>query len=139
MLFIIPLFISIAVNGVVFVLAARMKTDVFTDITYSLTFVLVAAFAFAFRAGSVPEQVFVLAFVLAWAVRLGSYLFTRIRKTGVDHRFDAMRDNPVSFGSFWALQAVTVWIVMLPYCALMAGGDTAPVSPLVARLAILIG
>lgn len=139
MLYIVPFLISIAVNGVFFVLAVRMKTDVFTDITYSLTFVLVAAFAFAFRSGSVPEQVFALAFVLAWAIRLGSYLFTRIRKTGVDHRFDSMRDNPVSFGSFWALQAVTVWIVMLLYYALMAGGAAAPASPFVARLAFLAG
>lgn len=139
MVYFVPLVISIAVNGVFFILAARMKTDVFTDITYSLTFVLVAAFTFAVRSGSIPEQVFALVFVVLWAVRLGGYLFTRIRKTGVDHRFDDKRGNPVRFGMFWSLQAITVWIAMLPFCTLMAGGEVQPVSPFIARLAFLAG
>ena len=32
----------------------------------------------------------------------------------VDHRFDDKRDSFIKFGSFWILQAITVWIVFLP-------------------------
>ena len=42
--------------------------------------------------------------VMAWAFRLGSYLFTRILKDGKDKRFDNVRDNPLRFFSFWTIQ-----------------------------------
>ena len=41
---------------------------------------------------------------MAWAFRLGSYLFTRILKDGKDKRFDNVRDNPLRFFSFWTIQ-----------------------------------
>ena len=41
---------------------------------------------------------------MAWAFRLGSYLFTRIIKDGKDKRFDNVRDNPLRFFSFWTIQ-----------------------------------
>jgi steroid 5-alpha reductase family enzyme len=51
---------------------------------------------------------------MVWGIRLGSYLFTRILTIKVDHRFDDKRSNPLRFGMFWLLQAITVWVVMLP-------------------------
>ncbi len=57
---------------------------------------------------------------MLWAFRLGTYLFTRIHKIKVDHRFDQMRDNPLRFLNFWLLQAVTVAVVLLPVAASVA-------------------
>ena len=37
-----------------------------------------------------------------------------MHKVGKDSRFDAMRGNFVKFGQFWVLQAITVWVLMLP-------------------------
>lgn len=132
------LLLSLGINGLFFVLAARLKTDVFTDITYSLTFIVLGLLGFVFRRGPFPEQAIVLVFVLLWAVRLGSYLFRRILKTKVDHRFDAMRDSPVEFGKFWALQAVTVWVVMLPVTGLM-NAEALWASPVLQRLTLVAG
>ena len=129
---------SAAINGFFFFLAARMKTDVFTDITYSLTFAVLAVLGFVFRKGFHPEQAIVMIFVLLWAARLGSYLFRRILKTGVDHRFDAMRDKPSEFGKFWALQAVTVWIVMLPALGLY-GAESIAAGEFLQRILLVAG
>jgi steroid 5-alpha reductase family enzyme len=57
--------------------------------------------------------------VVVWAVRLGSYLFRRILRMKVDHRFDGMRDQPLRFARFWLLQAITVAVVMLPVSYLL--------------------
>ena len=35
--------------------------------------------------------------VMAWACRLGSYLFVRIMKDGKDKRFDQVRSNPTRY------------------------------------------
>ena len=59
-------------------------------------------------------QTLLLAVVSLWAVRLGSYLLSRILATKVDHRFDDKRNSFVKFGTFWLLQATAVWIILLP-------------------------
>lgn len=108
------LFVSLALNGTFFILAAILRTDVFTDITYSLSFVLLSLILLVTSENSGIVGIVSALAVIVWALRLGSYLFTRILTIKVDHRFDDKRSNPVRFGIFWLLQALTVWIVMLP-------------------------
>ena len=112
--FLIALGISVAINAVFFALAALLRTDKVTDLSYSLSFVVLAV-VLIFRAGYFSLlHVLTAVLICAWGIRLGAYLFSRILKTGVDHRFDDMRDRPLRFARFWALQALTVWVVMLP-------------------------
>ena len=42
----------------------------------------------------VVAQVVVTLLVVAWAVRLGSFLFLRVLHTGKDSRFDELKDDP---------------------------------------------
>ncbi len=111
---------SLALNGVFFIFAALLRTDVFTDITYSLSFVLLTAGLYLFSQNHGAAQIAVSAMVVLWGLRLGGYLFNRILRIKVDHRFDDKRDNPVRFGMFWLLQAVTVWVVMLPVYGILS-------------------
>lgn len=53
-------------------------------------------------------------FQIAWALRLGSFLFYRVLKTGQDHRFDGMRASFLHFDAFWILQLLWVWVCSLP-------------------------
>ncbi|HPE36244.1 MAG TPA: DUF1295 domain-containing protein [Spirochaetales bacterium] len=112
--------ISVAVNAAFFVYAAIRKTDVVTDLSYSLSFALVALALAALNGATDPYRLALTAMVVVWAIRLGSYLFTRIIKVKVDHRFDAMRDKPLKFARFWILQAVTVGIVLVPAAVAMS-------------------
>lgn len=127
---------SIAVNGVFFILAAILRTDVFTDITYSLTFAVLTVALLLTRGGNGLLPLLTGGAALVWAFRLGAYLFYRILHIKVDHRFDDKRGNPVSFGLFWLLQAVTVAVVMLPVYGLISLGTLASVSSLPAILLI---
>ena len=98
--------LSLLINGVFFVIAALLRTDVFTDITYSLTFAVLAGVLFAFAPVRGVLQFLTAGAVLLWALRLGGYLFYRILSIKVDHRFDDKRNSFVKFGSFWLLQAI---------------------------------
>lgn len=49
-------------------------------------------------------QFLVSGMVGVWALRLGSYLVTRVVKTGKDARFDGVRDNPPKFFVYWTMQ-----------------------------------
>jgi steroid 5-alpha reductase family enzyme len=131
--FVVALGISIGINAVFFACAVLLRTDKVTDLSYSLSFVVLAV-VLIFRGGHF-SLLHVLAAVLicAWGIRLGAYLFSRILKTGVDHRFDDIRSRPLRFARFWALQALTVWVVMLPATRLFSlpGRDGLPAAAIV--------
>ena len=114
--------VALAVNGAFFVIAARRRTDTVTDLSYSLTFALLAV-VLPFTGATKPVQLTASLLVVIWAVRLGAYLLRRILRMKVDHRFDGMRDQPLRFARFWLLQAITVALVMLPVSYLLDQHD----------------
>ena len=72
-----------------------------------------------FTGGREPVQLVASLLVVVWALRLGTYLFRRILRMKVDHRFDEMRDKPLRFARFWLLQAISVAVIMLPVAYLL--------------------
>lgn len=96
-----------------FIPAFIWKTDKLTDISYAVTFVIVALYGFLFG-GITTASVVLFSMITLWAVRLGSYLLVRIHKIGKDNRFDEMREHFWRFFRFWLLQGVSVWVVLLP-------------------------
>jgi steroid 5-alpha reductase family enzyme len=114
----LSLAVALAVNGGFFAVAASRRTDTVTDLSYSLTFALLAV-VLPFTGAAKPVQLVASLLVVVWAVRLGAYLFRRILRMKVDHRFDGMREQPLRFARFWLLQAITVVVVMLPVSYLL--------------------
>ncbi|ATZ18614.1 hypothetical protein ESOMN_v1c02300 [Williamsoniiplasma somnilux] len=120
-LFILYLFIiSLGINLLFFAIAFTFKSDVFTDITYALTFIVCATTILIWKQNVSWIQILIYACVIIWALRLGTYLLTRILKTKVDHRFDKMRDSFVKFLAFWLLQATTVFFIILPIAFMLS-------------------
>jgi steroid 5-alpha reductase family enzyme len=111
---------SFAIQALFFAFAASLKTDKVTDLSYCLSFAILALGSMLVHRAFAPVQLLVTALVLAWAARLGSYLFARILKMGRDARFDDKRGDFVKFLAFWILQALVVWIAMLPTTALLS-------------------
>ncbi|HUX11416.1 MAG TPA: DUF1295 domain-containing protein [Spirochaetia bacterium] len=118
--FIVTMIAAFAVNGFFFVYAVTKKTDVVTDLSYSLSFAVVSVVLVVRNATGPATALVPAVLTLVWAIRLGAYLFTRIIKTRIDHRFDGMREIPLRFARFWILQAVAVSIILLPVAASVA-------------------
>lgn len=95
-----------------FIPAYLLKTDRLTDISYSLTFIFVALVSY-FKSSRAEAHSLALMLILLWATRLGGFLFIRINKIKVDHRFDEMRHRPWAFFRFWFFQGLTVFVVLL--------------------------
>ena len=96
-----------------FIPAYLKQTDRLTDITYSLTFILIATIGFYFSSRGIFDIVLLL-MITAWALRLGLYLFNRIGQMGHDSRFDEMRPHWNRYIKFWLLQGMSVWVISLP-------------------------
>jgi len=105
--------LSVGIQIIMFVPAYIFKTDVFTDLSYSLTFIMISTFSYLLGGFSL-SAIILLGLLYLWAVRLGSYLFIRIRRIKKDTRFDGMREDSVSFLRFWLLQGVAVFVIMIP-------------------------
>lgn len=119
----IALFIALGLNVAMFIPAYLWKTDKLTDISYAVTFALLAVIGLV-RGGISTPSIILTAAVIAWSVRLGSYLLIRIHKMGRDKRFDEMRKSFWQFGRFWILQGLTVWVVLLPSMLFLAKSPT---------------
>jgi steroid 5-alpha reductase family enzyme len=110
----LTLAISLGIQATLFALAATFKTDKVTDLSYGLTFVVLAAVLLASGDTSKPAHLVLAGMVIAWAVRLAGYLFFRILVTGRDARFDGIRERFWPFFKFWLGQGIAVWVIMLP-------------------------
>lgn len=108
------IFLSILlIQCVFFVLAAWRRTDLFTDISYGGTFVLIAVRLFFQKSDFTALQWLITFCIVLWWVRLAWYLFLRILYIKTDKRFDGMRDNRKHFGKFRLLQAVSIFVIWL--------------------------
>lgn len=106
--------ISLGINLCFFIIAFTFKSDAFTDITYALTFILITTIVLIWKQQFSITQIISYLLVIIWATRLGSYLLIRILKIKVDHRFDKMRNSFIKFLGFWILQAITIFLIVLP-------------------------
>ena len=110
---ILYLLLAIGINVVIFIPAFVFQTDKLTDMSYSLTFILLVCIAFALSKMTSP-QIIITCMILIWALRLGLFLVIRIRRMGRDKRFDGIRESFGRFIRFWLLQGLSVWIISLP-------------------------
>lgn len=127
--------VSIGINILMFIPAFFYKTDKLTDISYAVTFVVVALLGFL-NSNKTSLHWALLLMVLIWAIRLGGFLLFRVWKKGKDTRFDEMRNSFLRFSRFWVLQGLSVFVVML--AALNGFNQTTTVITILSWLGICI-
>jgi steroid 5-alpha reductase family enzyme len=110
--------LAFLIQWLAFIPAFVLRTERFYDLTGSATYITVTIVAVVL--GPTPDirSYVLLALVLIWAARLGSYLFLRIRRVGKDDRFDAIKPSFIRFLNAWTLQAL--WVSLTLAAALAA-------------------
>lgn len=99
---------------------------------------LLAISFFVLNDASGIPKIILLIMVLLWAIRLGTYLFFRIKRIGVDHRFDKMRPVWKRYIRFWILQGASIWIVALPYIIGLTQSAYAPALNTIQTIGMVI-
>jgi steroid 5-alpha reductase family enzyme len=98
------------VQVIVFIPSAIARTERFFDATGSATFILVTLGVLLLSPSPDARSVALAVMVIAWAARLGSFLFVRIHRSGSDDRFDEIKVHPLSFLRVWIMQGLWVSI-----------------------------
>ena len=112
-IFISTLLLSLAVQVVFFIYAAWKRTDTVTDLSYGLTFIILAIYSLIVDQTFLPYQIVASGLITLWGIRLATYLFIRINTMKRDKRFDGIREKFWSFASFWVFQEIAVWIISI--------------------------
>ncbi|NNE25850.1 MAG: DUF1295 domain-containing protein [Saprospiraceae bacterium] len=113
--------VSLGINLFMYLIAYTFQTDKLTDISYSITFIVLATWSFLLSDKSLAA-ILVLILIYLWAVRLGTYLMVRIKHMGQDERFNDIRTNKLSFLGFWFVQGISVFIISLSFLLHMIEG-----------------
>ena len=108
--------LAYVINWAVFVPSNIAKTEHYFDLTGSATYVTVVAIALLLSIDLDARALIVGALVLVWALRLGTFLFRRVRRDGRDVRFDEIKVDPLRFFMTWTLQGL--WVLLTVACAL---------------------
>lgn len=100
--------LAFGIQWIGFVPAYRLQTEAFFDLTGSITYISVLTVAVALVPIVDVRSWLLLVLVTIWALRLGSFLFRRIRSAGSDRRFDDIKPSFAGFLTAWTLQGLWV-------------------------------
>lgn len=128
-IFLIAGLMAFAINWLAYIPALIAKTEKYYDLMGSITYISVIGMAAYFSGPLAYSAKIVVVIVCIWALRLGSFLFARIRRDGGDSRFDKIKTNPLRFLLTWTLQAL--WVLLTAACALaiITSNKTVPMGP----------
>ena len=121
------------IQWLAFVPACVFKTERFYDLVGGLTYSLVILIALFATDYSHWRSALLSLLIVIWSLRLGMFLFLRIRAAGSDSRFEQIKVSPKRFFIAWTLQAV--WISFTASAAILA--MTSPQTAGVSFIALL--
>lgn len=129
----LPLFalcaaIGMLLHWLVFVPSYLAQTEHYFDLTGSLSFL--ATVAVALWLNPLPDtRAMLLGLLIAvWALRLGLFLFGRVKRRGGDGRFDDIKPDFWRFLFTWTLGGAWVFLTMAAALAAMTSLSVAPLG-----------
>ena len=111
--------LAFIIQRTLFVPAYIFQTEKFFDISGSITYISVVSYCFFnnYNQENINVGNIILSIIIIiWALRLGSFLFIRIKKAGEDVRFREIKKSPTRFFMTWTLQGM--WVSLCSACAL---------------------
>jgi steroid 5-alpha reductase family enzyme len=125
----LPLFaicgaIGFVLHWAIFIPSYAFQTEHYFDLTGSLSYITTVIVAMVLNPSLDIRDLIICAMILVWAVRLGSFLFWRIKKDGQDKRFIVMKTKFTWFLLTWTLGGLWVLVTMAAGLAALTSNTT---------------
>lgn len=121
--FAIAAILAYVINWIVFVPSFLARTEAYFDLTGSLTYISLIVVSVLASDDVDARALIVAAAVIIWAMRLGSFLFRRVKRDGGDGRFDWIKTNFLRFFMTWSLQGLWVLLTLAAALAVITAED----------------
>ena len=112
--------LAFLIHWILFIPAFIFKTEKFFDLSGSFTYVSVMIYV-VYSKNKFFDQIggiILASLIILWAIRLGSFLFFRIKKAGEDKRFREIKTSFTRFFLLWTISGM--WVSLCSMCALTA-------------------
>ena len=110
--------LAFGVQWIMFAHSWKQQTEHFFDLTGSATYITVILTALLLTGAFDLRSLLIAAVILVWALRLGNFLFNRVRTSGRDARFTSILPSFSVLLMTWTLQGT--WVSLTASCALAA-------------------
>ena len=120
--------LAFAINWAAFIPAVLKHTENYYDLTGGIAYITTTAVAVALSSELDLRATLVAGMVMFWSIRLASFLFMRISKSGKDGRFDDIKNRPSRFLLAWTLQGLWVLLTAAAAFAVITGGVREPLG-----------
>jgi steroid 5-alpha reductase family enzyme len=120
--------LAFLIQWLVFIPSYVFQTERFYDLTGSFTYITVTLTAVLLSPITDGRSLLLLALVVIWAGRLGTFLFRRVLKAGKDARFDELKVSFLRFLNTWTLQGLWVSFTLAAALAAITGSTRRPLG-----------
>ena len=125
-----PLFILCAcipffIHWIVFIPSMIKQTEHYFDLMGSISYVMtcvVSLYLVALSTDLSLRSIIIASLITIWAIRLGSFLFLRVKREGRDNRFNVMKTKFWWFLFTWTLGGLWVFVTMCAGLAAITSG-----------------
>ena len=121
--------ICVGMQWVAWIPASIGKTERFYDLTGGLTYITLVGFSLWAGSQSEPvssRELIISLLVVIWSLRLSSFLYLRIHRTGKDGRFDKLKTSSIRFLVPWTIQGLWVFLTMIVVIVINTQANSAP-------------
>lgn len=122
-LFLICASVGFILHWVIFVPSFIFQTEHYFDLTGSISYISTIVVAYVFHPNMDTRSLVVCALIAIWAIRLGSFLFLRVKRDGKDRRFDEIKTKFFRYLFTWTLGGAWVFITMAAGLAVITSAN----------------
>ena len=120
--------IGFILHWLIFIPSYIYQTEHYFDLIGSISYISIVLFTFLALNNLDIRSVLIGLFIMVWAVRLGSFLFNRVKRDGKDNRFTVMKTKFWWFLFTWTLGGLWVFITMAAGLAAMTSAKVIPLG-----------
>jgi steroid 5-alpha reductase family enzyme len=127
-LFVVCGLIGFILHWAVFLPSFAFKTDHYFDLTGSISYVSTVLAVMILNPKLDLRDLIICLMIVIWAIRLGSFLFLRIKRDGQDTRFNIMKTKFLWFLMTWTLGGLWVLATMAAGLAAITSDNDVPLG-----------
>ena len=120
--------IGFILHWLIFIPSYIYQTEHYFDLIGSISYISIVLFTFLALNNLDIRSILIGLLIMIWAVRLGSFLFNRVKRDGKDNRFTVMKTKFWWFLFTWTLGGLWVFITMAAGLAAMTSAKVVPLG-----------
>ncbi len=120
--------IGFILHWLIFIPSYIYQTEHYFDLIGSISYISIVLFTFLALNNLDIRSILIGLLIMVWAVRLGSFLFVRVKRDGKDNRFTVMKTKFWWFLFTWTIGGLWVFITMAAGLAAMTSAKAVPLG-----------